>query len=136
MENEERTNRITERDDELRVQRTEEELAAGTREVEAGQVSVRKNVRTDRESIEVPTRHEEVSVERVPLLGEASVAEIGEDEVSVPVTEEEVVVSKRPVVKEEVRVRKDVVSDTEVVEEDLRREEIEIEDETSSRRDI
>jgi len=47
MENEERTNGITERDDELRVQRTEEELAAGTREVEAGQVSVRKNVRTD-----------------------------------------------------------------------------------------
>jgi stress response protein YsnF len=46
------------------------------------------------------------------------------------------VVSKRPVVKEEVRVRKDVVSDTEVVEEDVRREEIEIEDETSSRRDI
>jgi uncharacterized protein (TIGR02271 family) len=136
MENEERTNRITERDDELRVQRTEEELTAGTREVEAGQVSVRKNVRTDRESIEVPTRHEEVSVERVPLLGEASEAEIGEDEVSVPVTEEEVVVSKRPVVKEEVRVRKDVVSDTEVVEEDVRREEIEIEDETSSRRDI
>jgi uncharacterized protein (TIGR02271 family) len=136
MENNERTNRITERDDELRVQRTEEELAAGTREVEAGQVSVRKNVRTDRESIEVPTRHEEVSVERVPLLGEASEAEIGEDEVSVPVTEEEVVVSKRPVVKEEVRVRKDVVSDTEVVEEDVRREEIEIEDETSSRRDI
>jgi uncharacterized protein (TIGR02271 family) len=136
MENEERTNRITERDDELRVQRTEEELAAGTREVEAGQVSVRKNVRTDRESIEVPTRHEEVSVERVPLLGEASEAEIGEDEVSVPVTEEEVVVSKRPVVKKEVRVRKDVVSDTEVVEEDVRREEIEIEDETSSRRDI
>ena len=136
MENNERTNRITERDDELRVQRTEEELAAGTREVEAGQVSVRKNVRTDRESIEVLTRHEEVSVERVPLLGEASEAEIGEDEVSVPVTEEEVVVSKRPVVKEEVRVRKDVVSDTEVVEEDVRREEIEIEDETSSRRDI
>jgi len=49
MENEERTNGITERDDELRVQRTEEELAVGTREVEAGQVSVRKNVRTDRE---------------------------------------------------------------------------------------
>jgi uncharacterized protein (TIGR02271 family) len=119
-----------------RARSREEELAAGTRERKAGEVSVRKRVRTDRESIEVPTRHEEVSVERVPLLGEASEAEIGEDEVSVPVTEEEVVVSKRPVVKEEVRVRKDVVSDTEVVEEDVRREEIEIEDETSSRRDI
>ena len=96
--------------DELRVQRTEEELAAGTREVEAGAMRVRKRVRTDRESIEVPTRREEVSVERVPVSsGEASEAEIGEDEVVVPVTEEEVVVSKRPVAKEEVRIKKDVV---------------------------
>jgi len=120
-------------EDEVRVQRTEEELAAGTREREAGQLKVRKRVRTDREQIEVPTRHEEVSVERVPVEGEASEAEIGEDEVVVPVTEEEVVVGKRPVVKEEVRIRKDVVEGTEVVEEDVRREEIEVEDETKRR---
>ena len=130
MENE-RTERITEHDNELRVQRTEEELAAGTREREAGELRVKKNVRTDRESVEVPTRHEEVSVERVPLSGEASEAQIGEDEVNVPVTEEEVVVSKRPVVKEEVRIRKDVVEDTQIVEEDVRREEIDVEDETT-----
>jgi uncharacterized protein (TIGR02271 family) len=123
-------------EDELRVQRTEEELAAGTREREAGQLKVRKRVRTDREHIEVPTRHEEVSVERVPVEGEATEAEIGEDEVVVPVTEEEVVVGKRPVVKEEVRVRKDVVEDTETVEEDVRREEIEVEDETATRRGL
>jgi uncharacterized protein (TIGR02271 family) len=121
-------------EDELRVQRTEEELAAGTREREAGQLKVRKRVRTDREQIEVPTRHEEVSVERVPLEGEVSEADIGEDEVRVPVTEEEVVVSKKPVAKEEVRIRKDVVSGTETVEEDVRREQIEVEDETSTRR--
>src|SRR5919112_2423544 len=36
-------------EDELRVQRTEEELAAGIREREAGQLKVRKRVRTDRE---------------------------------------------------------------------------------------
>ena len=108
--------------DELRVQRTEEELTAGTREVEAGSMRVRKRVRTDREQIEVPTRREEVSVERVPVSGEATEAEIGEDEVVVPVTEEEV------------RVRKDVVEDTEVVEEDVRREEIDVEDDTSYRR--
>jgi uncharacterized protein (TIGR02271 family) len=122
--------------DEIRVQRSEEELAAGTREVEAGAIKVRKRVRTERESIEVPTRHEEVSVERVPVSGEASEAVIGEDEVVVPVTEEEVVVSKRAVAKEEVRIRKDVVEDTEVVEEDVRREEIDIDDETTSRRSV
>ncbi len=37
--------------DELRVQRTEEELAAGTREVEAGAMRVRKRVRTEREQV-------------------------------------------------------------------------------------
>ena len=119
-------------EDELRVQRTEEELRAGTREREAGALNVRKRVRTDREQISVPTRHEEVSVERVPVEGrEASEAEIGEDEVVMPVTEEEVVVEKRPVAKEEIRVRKDVVEDEEVVEEDVRREEVDVEDATT-----
>jgi uncharacterized protein (TIGR02271 family) len=120
-------------EDEVRVQRTEEELRVGTRERKAGSIRVRKRVRTDRERIEVPTRHEEISVERVPVEGEASEAEIGEDEVVVPVTEEEVVVHKRPVLKEEVRIRKEVVEDTEVVEEDVRREEVEVEDETERR---
>jgi uncharacterized protein (TIGR02271 family) len=117
-------------EDEVRVQRTEEELRVGTREREAGSIRVRKRVRTDHERIEVPTRHEEISVERVPVEGEASEAEIGEDEVVIPVTEEEVVVHKRPVLKEEVRIRKDVVEETEVVEEDVRREEVEVEDDT------
>ena len=122
-------------EDELRVQRTEEELRAGTREREAGEVNVRKRVRTDREQVEVPTRREEVSVERVPVKGEAAEAEIGDDEVRMPVTEEEVVVEKRPVVKEEIRIRKDVVEDTEVVEEDVRREEVDVEDATERRLD-
>ncbi len=120
-------------DDDLRVQRTEEELRAGTTEREAGQVNVRKRVRTDREQIEVPTRREEVSVERVPVDSETSSADIGEDEVSVPLTEEEVVVEKRPVAKEEIRVRKDVVEDTEVVEEDVRREEVDVDDQSTRR---
>ncbi len=121
-------------EDELRVQRSEEELKAGTREREAGALNVRKRVRTDREQVSVPTRHEEVSVERVPVEGrEASEAEIGDDEVSMPVVEEEVVTEKRPVVKEELRIRKDVVEDEEVVEEDVRREEVDVEDETTRR---
>ncbi len=119
---------------ELRVQRTEEELRAGTTEREAGSVQVRKRVRTDREQLEVPTRREEVSVERVPVEGEAATeAEIGEEEVRVPLTEEEVVVEKRPVAKEEIRVRKDVVEEPEVVEEDVRREEVDIDDQSTQR---
>ena len=121
-------------EDELRVQRSEEELLAGTRERVAGSVNVRKRVRTDRERLEVPTRREEVSVERVPVSGEASEAQIGADEVSVPVVEDEVVVQKKPVVKEEIRVRKDVVHERQIVEEDVRREEVDIEDDTRRRR--
>jgi len=56
VENEQRTYGIPEWAAALRVRRTEEELAAGTRERKAGEVRVRKNVRTERESIEVPTR--------------------------------------------------------------------------------
>ena len=123
-------------EDELRVQRSEEELRAGTREREAGAMRVRKRVRTDRERVEVPTKHEEVSVERVPVSGEATEAQIGEDEVEVPVTEEEVVTDKRAVAKEEVRLRKDVVEGTEVVEEDVRREEVDVEDATERGRDV
>jgi uncharacterized protein (TIGR02271 family) len=117
-------------EDELRVQRSEEELRAGTREREAGRVNVRKRVRTERERIEVPKRREEVSVERVPVEGEAAEAEIGEDEINVPVTEEEVVTDKRAVAKEEIRVRKDAVEDTEVVEDEVRKEEVDVEDAT------
>ena len=76
--------------------------------------------------------HEEVPVERVPIAG----AEIGEEEAVVPVTETEVVVSKWAVVKEEARVRKAVVEGTEVLEEDVRREEIDVEDETGRRREV
>ncbi len=118
-------------EDEIRIQRSEEELWAGTREREVGAMKVRKRVRTDREQIRVPKRREEVSVERVPVNEPATGAEIGEDEIVVPVVEEEVVVDKRPVVKEEIRVRKDVVQDEEIVEADVRKEEVDIEDTTT-----
>ncbi|CAA9500020.1 MAG: hypothetical protein AVDCRST_MAG12-2595 [uncultured Rubrobacteraceae bacterium] len=120
---------------EIRVQRSEEELVAGTREREAGAMRIRKRVRTERERLDVPVRREEVRVERVPVSEATTGAEIGEEEVVVPVTETEVVVSKRPVVKEEIRIHKDVVEETEVVEEDVRREEIDVVDETDRRRE-
>jgi uncharacterized protein (TIGR02271 family) len=123
--------RPEEGEEELRVRRSEEELKVGTREREAGAVRVRKRVRTDRERIVVPKKRVEVTVERVPVVeGEATQSEIGEDEIVVPIIEEEVIIEKRPVVKEELRIRKEVVEDTEVVEEDVRREEIEVDDQT------
>ena len=122
-------------EDEIRVQRSEEELIAGTREREAGGMRVRKRVRTDREHLAVPKKREEVRAERVPVEEgrEASEAEMGDDEVRVPVIEEKVVVEKRPVVKEEIRLRKKIVEEEEIVEEDVRKEEVDVVDETERR---
>ena len=123
-------------DEDLRVQRSEEELRAGLRRREAGQVNVKKSVRTEREVVRVPKRREEVDIERVPVEGEAreasgaTEADIGEDEVVLQVFEEEIVVTKRVVLKEEIRLRKRVVQDEETVEVDLRKEEVEIDDQS------
>jgi uncharacterized protein (TIGR02271 family) len=124
-------------EEDLRVQRSEEELRAGTREREAGQVHLKKNVRTEREVVRVPKRRQEVDIERVPVEGEAreastaTEADIGEEEeVVLQVFEEEVVVTKRVVLKEEIRLRKRVVWDEETVEVDLRKEEVEVDDQS------
>jgi uncharacterized protein (TIGR02271 family) len=126
-----------EHEGEVRIQRSEEELRVGTRKREAKAVKVRKRIVTERQRMSVPKVREEVTVERVPVEGrdaaELGAAKIGEDEIVVPMTEEEVVVEKRPVVKEEIRIRKDVVHEKEVVEADLRKEEIEIDDQTAQR---
>ena len=123
-------------EDELRMQRSEEELEAGVRKREAGSVNVRKSVRTEREQVRVPRRREEVDVERVPIGREVAEAEIGEEdqEFVVQVFEEEIVVSKRVVLKEEIRLRKRVVEEVEVVEVDLRKEEADVFDETTTGR--
>jgi uncharacterized protein (TIGR02271 family) len=126
-----------EHEGEVRIQRSEEELRVGTRKREAKAVKVRKRIVTERQRMSVPKVREEVTVERVPVEGrdaaELGAAKIGEDEIVVPMTEEEVVVEKRPVVKEEIRIRKDVVHEKEVVEADLRKEEIDIDDQTTQR---
>src|SRR5215212_4848778 len=103
-------------ENEIRVQRNEEELVAGTRQREAGAVNVRKRVRTDRERLSVPKKREEVSVRRVPVeegrrpeAVEAGIVDDGDDEIRIPIIEEEIVVEKRPVVKEEIRLRKEIV---------------------------
>jgi uncharacterized protein (TIGR02271 family) len=124
-------------EDDVRVRRSEEEIRVETREREAGEMRVRKRVRTESERLTVPKERVEVTVERVPVEGTGSEADdaatapqIEEEEIVVPVVEEEIVVEKRPVVKEEIHIRKQVVEDVEVIEEDIRREEVEIDDQT------
>ena len=113
--------------EEARVQRSEEELAVGTREREAGEVDVKKRVEKEKVREPVETHHEEVEVERRAASGEPRETDIGEEEVRIPVHEEEVVTEKRPRVKEEVVVKKKDVEDTEMVEEEVRKERVDVE---------
>lgn len=115
---------------ETRVTRSEEELVVGTRATEAGEVQIDKRVETEHVRREVPTTHEEVVVERRPAdPALAAGSRIEEAHVRVPVKEEELVVDKRVVPREELVVRKREVLETEPVEADLRRERVEVHEE-------
>lgn len=115
--------------DRMRMTRSEEELQVDKREVPAGEVRVGKHVETEHVRQPVTTRREEVYVERRPISADARAdASIGDDEIRVPVMAEEVVVDKRAVPKEELIVGKRLVEEKEIVEDDVRREEFDIDD--------
>jgi uncharacterized protein (TIGR02271 family) len=111
-----------------RMQVREEVLQAHKQPVETGEVRVRKEVHTEHKSIDVPVQHEEVYIERRPAHGTAPAGEIrAGEEIRIPVREEQVEVTKHPVVKEEVEVGKRVVQDHERVAGDVRKEEVRVE---------
>ena len=113
--------------DQSTLTRSEEELEIGKREVSRGEVRIGKHVETEHVSTPVTKRREEVVIERRPVeAGARADASLGEDEIRIPLTEEQVVVDKRAVVKEELVVGKRVVEEQEVVEADVRREEFDI----------
>ena len=112
--------------DDRRLTRSEEELRIGTREVAAGEVVVGKHVETERVTEEVPVTRERVIVERRPVSEMRGSADIGDDEIRIPVVEEELVVEKRAVVKEELVVSKERVTDTERVDTEVRKERFDI----------
>ena len=112
---------------ERRVTLAEEQLSVGKRTVQQGEVALHKTVDTHHVEEEVELLHEEVTVERRPLNADsATVTEIGEQEIRVPVMREEAVVEKRTVPIEEVVVHKQAVSDTRKVGADLRRETLDV----------
>jgi uncharacterized protein (TIGR02271 family) len=119
----------TARSDE-RLTRTEEELRVGKRSVEAGEVVVGKHVETEHKQVPVNLKREEIVIERRPVNREAGATDIRDDEIRVPLTQEEAVVDKRAVVKEELVIGKRVVEEQKTVDADVRREEFDI-DETN-----
>ena len=113
----------------VRVPVSEEEIIAEKRMKQAGEVKIRKEVKTEHRQVTVPVTKEEVHVERVPARGDirASDAPFKEGTISVPVREEEVEIRKRPVVREEVRVSKTQRQDEKRADADVRREVVHVE---------
>ena len=122
--------RRTTAEGEQHLYRSEEELAIGKREISAGEVEIDKDVETEHVRRPVELRHDEVEIERRPIEDgqHGREASFREEEIHIPLTEEEAVVEKRPVAREELVVRKRPVEETEEVEADLRKERFRVEE--------
>ena len=111
--------------------RSEEELRVGTTERETGRARLRKHVVTENVTKTVPVKREEIRVEREAITdanrdAATSGADLSEEEHEVVLHEEEVVVDKRAVPKERVRLDKDTVTEQREVSEQVRSEQVEL----------
>ncbi len=119
--------------------RSEEQLRVGTERVEAGRARLRKYVVSENVTQSVPVSHEEIRVEREPITDANAVdaldgPAISEEEHEVTLHAERPVVDKEAVPVERVRLDTETVTDQETVSEQVRKEQIELDDETTTRR--
>jgi uncharacterized protein (TIGR02271 family) len=121
----------TEPDLEQTIELKEEQLVAHKDMREVGQVQIRTEVEEVPGRLEVEAFREEVEVEHVPVgqVVTEKVAPWEEDGVLiVPVYEEQLVLSKRLVLREHLRVRRVETSERQLFEETLKRERLVVED--------
>jgi uncharacterized protein (TIGR02271 family) len=87
----------------------EEELVAGTREVKTGTVRISKEVEQVRKIVTSPAVRDVVEVNRIPVNRIVnSIPQMREegDLLVIPVVEEELVIQKRLILKEEIHIRR------------------------------
>jgi len=118
--------------DTINVPVTEEELVAGTRDVERGSVQVDRVVSEEQQSVEVPVTEERVHVSRhaVDRDVNADEASFEEGTIEIPVKGQDVAVGKRTRVTEEVEIGKEAVQDTQRVTDTVRRQDVRVTDNT------
>ncbi len=106
----------------------EEELRINKRPVTTGEVEVRKEVHTERRSVDVPVKKEELVIERHAVGRHPASGPVGENEtVRVPLSEERVEVEKQPVVTERVTVGKRLTEEEERVDTTVAKENVKVE---------
>ncbi len=132
-----KTKTKTENDDAMT--RSEEQVRVGTEQVEAGRARLRKYVVTENVTQTVPVSREEVRVEREPItdanVGDAtSGPDISEAEHEVTLHAEQPVLQKETVPVERVRLGTETVTEQQTVSEEVRKEQVEVEDETDAQK--
>jgi len=113
------------------LQLRREELVAAKEMRHVGDVEIRTEVDHVPGRIEVEALHEDMEVEHVPVGRVVSQREAPREDgdvLVVPVYEEQLVVTKRLVLREELRIRRVPSTETRLFEEDLRRERLVVED--------
>ena len=117
-------------DDRVDLVAAEERLRVDTVTEEAGRLGLRKTVDHDHVEHVVPRGVEHAEVERTgavdPEVDSGQVETLPDGSLSIPVFEEQLVVTKRLVVRERVVVRKHTVTEDYVVAADLARERVEL----------
>lgn len=100
--------------------------------VSRGDVTIRKDVVTENQTIQVPVTREELVVERHEVTGDAQASgTIGEGrEIRIPLTEETASIDKGTVVREEVAVGKRPVGEVRDLAGEVRHEELVVDDQT------
>jgi uncharacterized protein (TIGR02271 family) len=109
------------------VTRSEEEVEVGKRPVEAGTARLRKWVETEPVALDVELRREVARVTREQIDEPVGDHDFGEEELEVPLHVEKPVVQKQAVAKERVGLQKDVQTETQTVEEEVKKERVEVE---------
>ncbi|MHC5561729.1 YsnF/AvaK domain-containing protein [Bacillus spizizenii] len=103
----------------------EEQLKVDKEDVQTGEVEIGKEVKTEQRDMDIPVRHDEIYVERRPVdENTADASPVNDAEtVRVPIVEEKLEVTKKPVVTDEVVVGKRTVEENEHVSETVKKEE-------------
>ena len=117
-------------DEARRLRLREEQLNVSKERVQSGEVGIHKDVISEEKTINVPVTHEEAFIERRPVTdaGITDNTPIGEGEtIRVPLSEEQVNVSKNTVVTGEVEIGKRAVTENQRVSDTVRREEARLE---------
>lgn len=118
----------------IRIPMLEERLIPGKRPIDLGELRVQKYVDQVEDSVSQSVTRDDVTVERIPINRplDAPVSNRTEGDVLViPVMEEVLVVQKRLMLKEELRISRRQVVEDQVVRETVRRERLVVEDATT-----